>query len=602
MSSSSSCTPPNPVVIWGGGNAPSLQYNLPQGTVLSPLIRIPMNIDSSNFKASSKRPPDKNFFETTAALQVNDLHQNIINDLLQSVTNSKYIQNASSLANMPYKPILTTDGIISGQNVAGKGNALFVANKVGKIGEKAIVSNNSKLTKAVKFGSGELNEQTSLSLSPDKEVSVDFLVQRIKEGYKPTIRKTASGTTRMEYFRKPTAVIPQLYIIEEYRITNFLGNYGAGKIVNTMTLLPGEKTTISVRTFKQKSSTRSVSENVMESVSEEVVDELESFVQDERIRNNSSSSSNTQDFSIDVSVGCDFGFVSAGVDVGYASSSSSEQSRAEALNSIKNSLDRQTNRSNSQREITVNTTTQDTATEETEETITRTLENANYSRVLNFVFRQMTQEYVSLTSLVNIKVLYTNGYDESAKLVGIEKLDELLKAVIEPAFIDNVRATIINRYCKIKDYTGTRIPFLNNINETLSDQCVEGFTPEQINYWEVINQEDTYPLFSTLDVNVPGIIVNVAKRSLRTDHVLCDALLGQADALDCYGMSKQESESQKVKLENQMRNSIISAFDKEGTEKEKIEYAKMMERILTDCCSTSQSGGCCCGGNNSPIS
>lgn len=39
---------------------------------------------------------------------------------------------------------------------------------------------------------------------------------------------------------------PTFLIVEEYRLSNFLGQYGAGRTVKTFSLLPGESTTISV--------------------------------------------------------------------------------------------------------------------------------------------------------------------------------------------------------------------------------------------------------------------------------------------------------------------------------------------------------------------
>jgi hypothetical protein len=39
---------------------------------------------------------------------------------------------------------------------------------------------------------------------------------------------------------------PRLMIVEIYRLSSFLGNYGAGRVVKTFSLLPGEKTKISV--------------------------------------------------------------------------------------------------------------------------------------------------------------------------------------------------------------------------------------------------------------------------------------------------------------------------------------------------------------------
>ena len=64
--------------------------------------------------------------------------------------------------------------------------------------------------------------------------------------------------------------------------------------------------------------------------------------------------------------------------------------------------------------------------ESTEESTIRELVNPNVSRVLNFVFRQLLQEYISVTYLSDIKVAFTNGHAESFVVLPIEELDEML--------------------------------------------------------------------------------------------------------------------------------------------------------------------------------
>ncbi len=58
--------------------------------------------------------------------------------------------------------------------------------------------------------------------------------------------------------------------------------YGMGRVVKTFTLLPGEKTTITVKTYKDVKTTKSRSENVLDSYSESSANDLENLVQGEQ--------------------------------------------------------------------------------------------------------------------------------------------------------------------------------------------------------------------------------------------------------------------------------------------------------------------------------
>jgi len=79
----------------------------------------------------------------------------------------------------------------------------------------------------------------------------------------------------------PTEAEPELFIIEEYKTSSFLGDYGAGETVNTFSLLPGEKHSITIKSFRQKISTATRSDNVMDSFNQSSAAEFENLLQDE---------------------------------------------------------------------------------------------------------------------------------------------------------------------------------------------------------------------------------------------------------------------------------------------------------------------------------
>ena len=129
-----------------------------------------------------------------------------------------------------------------------------------------------------------------------------------------------------------------------------------------------------------------------------------------------------------------------------------------------------------QRQVEINTDVTSTEISETETTTTRTLENLNRSRVLNFVFRQLLQEYYTLTYLDGVSLMYSNGYDTSRKTGTLSSMANLLRAVlVDDQAVESVRNDIFVHLCNIPDYTGTRVSFIEKVAEKQRN-CIEPAT------------------------------------------------------------------------------------------------------------------------------
>lgn len=101
-------------------------------------------------------------------------------------------------------------------------------------------------------------------------------------GYKAKIVKGLSGEYYFEFVKSETAEIyPMILLIETYAISNFLGNYGAGKILNTFTLLPGEKTKITIKTYSRIETKRNEASSILDSASETATASFESALENE---------------------------------------------------------------------------------------------------------------------------------------------------------------------------------------------------------------------------------------------------------------------------------------------------------------------------------
>ena len=127
------------------------------------------------------------------------------------------------------------------------------------------VSRHSKVENANTENSGEntlksiTQPSTIICGMPFREITETV----IREGKMPLF---SSGMGDYEgivdFVEEPVSPNPKIFIIEEYTVASFIGSYGAGKVVKTMELLPGEERTYTVTSFRESVSSSSRAENV----------------------------------------------------------------------------------------------------------------------------------------------------------------------------------------------------------------------------------------------------------------------------------------------------------------------------------------------------
>lgn len=180
--------------------------------------------------------------------------------------------------------------------------------------------------------------------------------------------------------------------------------------------------------------------------------------------------------------------------------------------------------------------------------------------------------------------------------------------------INSVRNQIYRTLCNIKDYQQQTIGFIEKVTEELVN-CIDTQDPtETINY---IRKK--VGLTQTADgYTVPGIIMNVKKRTLRTDSVVADSLLGQGQALDCYNQNLQVQTVKSAELNNaameisneamtqhntitleqweQEKAKLIQAMEIISLIEDPVEQAKLYKKVFSDCSDAPQVG-CSCSGD-----
>jgi hypothetical protein len=369
----------------------------------------------------------------------------------------------------------------------------------------------------------------------------------------------------------PPAPDPHLYLVETLRLTSFLGDYGAGRIVKTFSLLPGEVTKISVKTFRQTESTRKSASSVLDSLTKESASDLESSLLTEQ--SNQKSFEKTKEYYAEASGSASWGFGSASGKAGVKASTNA--TRQEAVKNISNATQKHSSSASAKREVEINTSYEVSQKVGEELSTERQVENINLSRTLNFVFRQMNQEFVTFLHLTDVRIGFFNGDGKSRREVPLSDLASLLEEVVKPSKQTAVRDIILEQLSAIRDHAGSSI----NVVDTVT--IGQGDDYRQFDSGLVTNFLDR----SGRQYDVPGVLLKVDYLVMRTEGVVVEALLGNGPALDSYAERLQELEverraglvrkDEQIALQHDLINQIISTAD--GPR------AEIAEKLLCPC-------------------
>lgn len=526
------------------GSAAILNYNLPQSTTYEVVSFIRLNIAEKLFKQVERKAPPDNYWDRLDA-------------------------ERGKLDLTPERIV----SVLTGQNYINIPEIMSVGLN--------LTAQELPLSSGIKFKASNVTVSTKSA-----PFATSYLAHRIAQGERPILYRRPSGKQAIAFQPRPKKPDPAIYLVLKMRMASFLGDYGAGQTLSTFSLLPGEKTTIQIRDFRHNEATRSTSESVLDSYSESAMEDLQSTIEESRSTSEESSGSTTSGG--ESSGGMNVGFNFLGINLGgeMRSEDTGEVTLSEALSEQVNTLDRAVSHhvqtADTQRQIEINTDVSTTQVSESEQTVTRTLENINRSRVLNFVFRQLLQEYVTLTYLHDVSLVYSNNYDTRRRTGTLSSMDNLLRAVlIDANAVEKVRNDIYVHLCNVPDYTGTRVSFIEQVSEKHAN-CIEPKKGEKpITY--VRKRHGLKQSYN--DKTVDGIILNVKSRVLRTHALIVDAVLGQGESLDCYNQHLQESAVEGAQLANRRQAQAIAVVDGISDPAEK---ARLYNHIFGTCCPTPQ--------------
>lgn len=400
-----------------------------------------------------------------------------------------------------------------------------------------------------------------------KEILEDYL-----EGYNPTyiaaqrnlgypiiITERNGGGKRITYGTRPSeggiiTATPQLYFVEEYQTISFARDYGAGKTLQIHSLFPGEKTTVTIKTFKELKTVKSNAENIIDSFSQESAKEFEDILERESSKNTTKTRGGGANANANVSLSPPKGGSGS---VGGGAHFSASNTRISNTRNLSKAVSKSVDKSNSSRQININTSTQETQTESEEVATVRQFENINKSRVLNLAFRELLQQYITIVYLRDVKIMFSNGHAEYDLIYSIEDLNELLAThIIDDAKREEVKDLILFEYGKLKKEGNN-----DKITTTLSNEqegLIEAFSQtnfsgESIRYLRKNTNLQNIYRHTPEDIKgyaVDGVILDVQQYTLRTPAVVVDAFLGQGEALDCFAVKLLEADITKANIAN----------------------------------------------------
>ncbi len=423
----------------------------------------------------------------------------------------------------------------------------------------------------VRSGKLRFSEKSPLSLETDRPVSealqslsAQEIVETKKMGKELAFYSSMYGTISPRTIDRTTEVEPSLLLVETYRLASYLGSYGAGKVIQTFSLLPGERTTISIRTFRKSEKERTEASSILDSFTEESATDFERTIENEQ----SSKEDYEKSFKYhsNAEANASWGWGSANMDAGVKGGTNS--AREEFAKNSTTATDKHAQKASAKREVEVDTSYESREIEEEERSTERKIENINLSRTLNFVFRQMNQEFITISSLVDVRVAFFNGFTESRDEVTLPELDSLLETYVKTDQRDRVRTDIHDSLGSILDHEGN-----------LHDDFIEEREIDEDNRYHRVRSEKTSsysdPITGT-EIWVPGIIMSATKNSMRTDGVMVESLLGTSTALDEYAEQLQGLEVERREVEvagsrakaelDEIANSAVRDNDEERTD------------------------------------
>ncbi len=177
-------------------------------------------------------------------------------------------------------------------------------------------------------------------------VGVSEIADKITKGFKPVLERNIVGTVKVVYVPKPIQLTPEIILTLKLKSCSYLGDYGAGQTLETFSLLPGEKTTITIRNWERNEATKREASSVLDTISESSANELQIIVNQEASSSMSQGTTSTTEYEVNADVKMKFPKlekINLGIDVsgGFSNSNTFSSAMEASVSSLVNSTSTQ---------------------------------------------------------------------------------------------------------------------------------------------------------------------------------------------------------------------------------------------------------------------
>ncbi len=568
------------------GRAAVLQYNLPTSSTYSGIRLVDLNIDTDWFTEDAKKTPDSPS-ELAPSIVFNPPPSSIVSlpDRISGIVAELVATGDADDGNIAG----IWDGILAEtiiqQNAVKEGNiradkaldelrvdipgplyeefSLIIETAVREANEW--MSDNLENTSLWMDGYKDMISQEHISQENSNLLYHSILPTQIPKSIKFTNKDIVtlaqsnrrvvpvmqqSGETTGKVVTEPNEAQPRIVLVEHYRLSSYLGDYGAGKTLNTFALLPGEESTITIRTWKQIKETLIENSSILDSYEVESADLFQEDIQKEHSNKDKVDEANS--WGVEANASATWAWGSASVKAEAKGSHNS--SREDFARNVNNTLSKHSAKASHQRKIEINSSTERQEEEGEEISVTRILKNINLSRVMNFVFRELNQEFISYLHLVDLRIAFVNGFPQSTRVYTLSELDNLLDwAIIEEKNQGQIKTSIIDAYKSVLDFNDEPCELIKRQGS------------EKDGFWRVrrgaLSEDKELEEGQKFDEQTSGIIVKKMINILPTDAIIVDALLGEGIALDKFALSSQKEAIRAKRVANALSESEKDKLD-----------------------------------------
>ena len=613
-------------------SAPILRYDIPSPTSYAGRHEIELDISVEIFDGKPENGDEgtKAYAKPTLK-EILDLNRHAIDAYLAKVTRNELVELAVGLGIRRVDPDIEKSIATIGKDYWQRRQTAFSSLRTNYARQRGAIfpfySRRFGLSTISQIAEAQINLLDRDGDDPKPETKAELFNTILEAAFNqhkvPVFYKTMGGRVKVDFVDMPAEALPVLTLVEKYQLSTFPGDYGAGNTAKTISLLPGEERQISVKTWKKSQTSISQASSLLDSYTEDKADEFEEGVQTED--STTSRREKTSSYHAEAKAEASWGFGSAEISGGTAGSSGG--SRESFAKNVMNATEKHAQSSSAKREINVETSYERTAEQGEEETITRTIKNLNASRVLNFVFRQMNQEWHSLLHLRDIRLGFRNGFPGSYREYALYEIPVLVRELLCEEFKDPadlispdvkvgdkvmtkkyLEAVILNEYGedKVFDYEGNTKTLVETVEtsssppaddeaETPAHQYIRVIPPKRDGTGKqkyMVRAEkpnpdpNLPPLQKEYAVTVEGIMTAASRITMRTDGLIVESLLGKAAALDQYSLDTQiavlrrkEAHADRLKTGLKVVDELIKINE---PEKAAAAYEKMFNSARTE--------------------